>query len=80
LQRIPEGNAMCAGAIIEKKTMKYFVQPIQKITSNFRIHVFLFFLTSLFLLPKIRAVAFKRTDTRSHSFPVPTFGGGVFFI
>ena len=62
-----------------------YSQLLQEIESNLNIHVFLFFVCafviSLFLIPKIRAIAFKLNiqdlpnDRSSHSNPVPTFGG-----
>ena len=67
-----------------------YSQLLQEIESNLNIHVFLFFVcaffTSLFLIPKIRAIAFKLNiqdlpnDRSSHSIPVPTFGGVAFYI
>lgn len=70
--------------------MKHGIQFLQEIGSNLQIHLFLFFLgaffTSLFLIPKIRAIAYKLkiqdlpNIRSSHSVPVPTFGGIAFYI
>jgi len=70
--------------------MKYYIQLLQGIISNFHLQLLFFFLcaflTSLFLILKIRAIAFKLNiqdlpgDRSSHSAPVPTFGGVAFYI
>lgn len=70
--------------------MKYFVLLPQVIEYNSNQQIFFFFiitfLISLFLIPRIRAVAFKLniqdlpSDRSSHSVPVPTFGGVAFYI
>ena len=76
---------------MKKKTiMKYYAQLLQEIESNLYTHAFFFFICaffiSLFLIPKIRAIAFKLNikdlpnDRSSHSVAVPTFGGIAFYI
>ena len=70
--------------------MKSFVLLPQGIEYNSNQQIFFFFiitfLISLFLIPRIRAVAFKLniqdlpSDRSSHSLPVPTFGGVAFYI
>ena len=87
----PDDNAMCAGAIIEKENSMYnYNELLQEIDSNLYLQILLFFVcafvTSLFLIPKIRTIAFKLNiqdlpnDRSSHSNPVPTFGGVAFYI
>ena len=80
-----------SGAIIEKETSMYnYNELLHEIDSNLYLQILLFFVcafvTSLFLIPKIRAIFFKLNiqdlpnDRSSHSVPVPTFGGASFCI
>ena len=70
--------------------MRYLTALFQEIDTNLYTQlIFSFFvtlLTSLFLIPKIRAIALKLNiqeipnHRSSHSAPVPTFGGIAFYI
>ena len=70
--------------------MKYLIELIQEISSDFYLQLLLLFIgifsTSLYLIPKIRILALggksqEQPNSRSsHKGLVPTFGGVVFYI
>ena len=70
--------------------MKYLIEQIQEISSDFYLQLLLLFIgvfsTSLYLIPKIRILALggksqEQPNSRSsHSGLVPTFGGVAFYI